>query len=73
MCRELKFNGLLIGGLGGLRRAVGAENVVFWGDGPADPIPDDTCLCVVDLEETARRAGMDCRWDDELGRMEMAR
>lgn len=55
MCKELIIDGEAVTGLRRLRELLGRESVVIR-DGYAPGI-EDSCLCPVDFEATARKCG----------------
>ena len=57
MCVIIEVNCSIVETGAELRRAVGPYNIVLR---DCDTIGDDECLCHVDIEATAKKAGMSC-------------
>jgi hypothetical protein len=63
MCTTIQINGEYIDGLGELWGILGQENVVM---SHKASFEWDDCLCHVDVQATAAKAGYSCRsgWDE---------
>ncbi len=58
MCQTIELEGEVIMTGADLKHIVGAHNIVMIG---TDRLYDSDCLCHVDVEATAAKAGMKCR------------
>jgi hypothetical protein len=61
MCDTIEVNGKRCGTLASLRHALGGEPVIP--DADKQGFPQDCCLCVVDVEATAKAYGFESRFD----------
>ncbi len=58
MCQTVEFEGRVIERGADLKHIVGTHNIVMI---EMDVLDDNDCLCHVDVEATAAKAGMKCR------------
>lgn len=58
MCTEIEFNGVPVDRLSHLRELLGPDRPPVVIKGWLDGNPSDTCLCGVDVEETASKYGL---------------
>lgn len=65
MCTQISWNGKLIETCGQLWDAIGRDNVSYRG-WPSMSFEPQDCLCHIDIEATAAKAGLTSRsgWDD---------